>query len=146
MQAARTNLDWTFPQQCHEFLIAWMKGRSSRIVEVWMILHQSFLKTQLHIWCKCVLFAPIYYFPFVRLFTFNVICKGSASWIHCFMNATEFLVTAEFLLSVAPQTITNNEKVILPGIIRVLPCYIWYLANEIKIKIYKISQINIHYD
>ena len=74
------------------------------------------------------------------LFTFNVICKDSASWIHCFMNATEFLVTAEFPLSVAPQTITNNEKVILPGIIGVLSCNIWYLADEIKMKFTKLGQ------
>ena len=42
------------------------------------------------------------------------------------MNATEFLVTAEFPLSVAPQTITNNKKsdFILPGIIEVLSCNI----------------------
>ena len=78
----------------------------------------------------------------VVLKTFNVICKGSASWIHCFMNATEFLVTAEFPLSVAPQTITNNKKsdFILPGIIEVLSCNIWYLADEIKIKFTKLGK------
>ena len=103
-----------------------------------------FLKTQLHIWCKCVLFASVYYFLFVGLFTFNVICKGSASWIHCFMNATEFLVTAEFPLSVAPQTITNNKKsdFILPGIIEVLSCNIWYLADEIKMKFTKSGKLS----
>ena len=56
------------------------------------------------------------------------------------MNATEFLETAEFLLSVAPQTITNNEKVILPGIIGVLSFNIWYLADEIKMQFTKLGQ------
>ena len=60
--------------------------------------------------------------------------------LHCFMNATEFLVTAEFPLSVAPQTITNNEKVILPGIIGVLSFNIWYLADEIKMQFTKLGQ------
>ena len=71
----RTNSDWTFPQPCHESLIAWMKGRSSRIVEVWMILHQSWMmQRRFHFWKLSFIWdANVFYLHQSMTFRFRVV-------------------------------------------------------------------------